>query len=344
MSCQKKLLQKWKISTCRHLCLDIRTPQEFKLNHLQPSTNIPFDQLKKRMAELPPKHIPFALVTFSNYTSTTTTTTFGAKKVKRYIDKESLDEGEHWLLEHGWQPHYVFRPGQDPCFWPKARLVECDDDEPQVNKPWILYQPHALLKDYMDLIVKTLGGQGRHILDIGCGSGRDLTWLLLHQPTWYATGVDHLAGAQERFASMTRSIRDRAHFSSAKVMADGSWKTINLDSTIAISPVEHTQPVNQQQYDMVMTIRFFIRPFLPILPNLVKPGGLLIISHFLDRGNYQQPKKERRLWEGELNQFAQQMGLTILVDRIEWIEDGIRPVQSMILQKPVLSPPLISVV
>jgi hypothetical protein len=136
--------------------------------------------------------------------------------------------------------------------------------------------------------------------------------------------VDHLAGAQERFGSMTASLGDRARFVSAKVKADGTWKS-----------TERLLIDGGQPYDMVMTIRFFVRPLLPILPTLVKSGGLVVISHFVDIGDYQHPKKERRLRQGELNRFAEQMGLAVLVDRLEWIEDGIRPVQSVILQKVV---------
>ncbi|CAO3615679.1 unnamed protein product [Cunninghamella blakesleeana] len=194
-----------------------------------------------------------------------------------------------------------------------------------------------------------------HILDIGCGSGRDLTYLLLNNPTWYGVGIDYLPGAFQRFQTMTSSIHQkekRVQFIYGKLLNDGTWniKENHDQHDDLLLPI----------YDMIITIRFFNRTLLPYLPTLfLKPGGLMVLSHFIDlpplwmkdkddkekikigddhdehphpHDYYYSPKKEKRLYPGELHQFAKDLDLTILVDRIEYIEDG-RPVHSMILQK-----------
>ncbi|KAI8099502.1 uncharacterized protein BX664DRAFT_354912 [Halteromyces radiatus] len=361
MICLKSRLNQWKNSSFQHLCLDLRSTFEYNQQHLVPSTHIPLEQLHKRMAELPPKHIPFALVT----TTIVQNNSFLSTEYKT---------GEQWLLDRGWQPRIIFRPNSELCFWPKARLAGYVNEKYEQQQSWIMFSPHPLLKDYMDLIVTTLQqnnnmDERRKVLDIGCGSGRDLTWLLLHQRKWCATGVDYLSGARERFETMTTLIKDRVQFIRAKVQIDGTWQYLDImeqhqhnekkgDGGMMTSFVSNNKNENfnsyhkdqktkmmttrieseqhhqqQQQYDLVMTFRFFIRPVLWTLPCFVKPGGILMISHFVDIGDYQQPKKEKRLRKGELNDFARRMDLTILVDRLDTTEDGNRTMHSMIFQK-----------
>lgn len=343
MPCLKKQLLQWK-KKCQ-LCLDVRPTKEYLKQHLQPSTNIPFEELPYRLGELPPKQrFPFALLTSNHPTS-------------------SLEQ-QLFLKERGWQPHYIFEPFKYPSFWKEAQRLGCLTT--QVPLPWLLFRPHSLFLDYMSFIQSILSSQlyqkekkdDNHdddahnkikILDIGCGSGRDLTYLLLKNPSWYGVGMDYLPGAYQRFQQMTLSIpnnKNRVQFIYGKLLNNGTWIIKDKDN-------HHHQQQDDNLllpiYDMIITIRFFNRTLLPLLPTLfLKPGGLMVISHFIDlplqydfiKGKegedndfyYLSPKKEKRLYPGELNQFAKDLDLTILVDRIEYIEDG-RPVHSMILQK-----------
>ncbi|CAO3619656.1 unnamed protein product [Cunninghamella echinulata] len=324
MSCIKQQLLHWK-KNCQ-LCLDVRPSQEYLKRHIAPSTNIPFKELAYRLGELPPKPIPFALVTSTS---------------------SDFNDPYNFLKDRGWQPQYLFDTIATVGFWDKVQQLGCLSTGSRYP-PWLLFRPHSLFLDYMSLIQSTLLSEQQknkkeneriNILDIGCGSGRDLTYILLNNPTWHGIGVDYLSGAYQRFQLMTQSVQDRIQFIYAKLLMDGTWKIKRKgdDDDDHDNGIITTTTTNTT-FDMIITIRFFNRPLLSLLPTLfLKPGGLMVISHFIDHHDQQQqqyqfPKKEKRLYPGELNQFAQDMNLTILVDRLEWIEDG-RPIHSMILQK-----------
>ncbi|CAO3615676.1 unnamed protein product [Cunninghamella blakesleeana] len=104
MICLQKQLSQWKKKN--PLCLDIRPKKEYLKQHLQPSTNIPFEELPYRLGELPPKQgYPFALLTSSSPTI----------RLKQQL----------FLKERGWQPHYIFEPFNypDSFFWKEAQRL-----------------------------------------------------------------------------------------------------------------------------------------------------------------------------------------------------------------------------
>ncbi|KAI8065930.1 hypothetical protein BC940DRAFT_334445 [Gongronella butleri] len=300
-------LLSWQRSPFRHLCLDTRPSAEFLQHHLWPSVNIPVDQLNKRMAELPPRNQPFALVT---------------------DDSADRDVAVDWLADHGWHPVMIFRPALEPRFWAEVDALYRDkkqncDQKDDFAGPALLFQPHAVLSDFLPLLRDTLHAGNTeansevHVLDVGCGSGRDVMWLLAHQPNWHAAGVDTRDSARERFGLMTQQLENhekRVCFVQTKV-----GKTI--------------EGLPRQQYDLVLMLRCLLRPFMDgALPTLVRPGGLFVISQFVDQGVYTQPRQAQRLRIDEVDQWAQRANFNILVSRIETIEDG-RPVHSAILQR-----------
>ncbi|KAI9300559.1 hypothetical protein BJ944DRAFT_272860, partial [Cunninghamella echinulata] len=312
MSCIKQQLLHWK-KNCQ-LCLDVRPSQEYLKRHIAPSTNIPFKELAYRLGELPPKPIPFALVTSTS---------------------SNFNDAYDFLKARGWQPQYIFDTTAMVGFWDKVQQLGYLSTGARYP-PWLLFRPHGLFLDHMPLIQSRLSSSQQqqqqknknkkendriNILDIGCGSGRDLTYVLLNNPTWHGIGVDYLPGAYQRFQSMTQSVQDRIQFVYAKLLMDGTWKTKEKggDGDNNNNDNETIIPTNTA-FDMIITIRFFNRPLLRLLPTLfLKPGGLMVISHFIDHQDQRQqpyyfPKKEKRLYPGELNQFARDLNLTILVD------------------------------
>lgn len=318
----KAVLARWKQSPTR-LCLDLRSAAAYQTRHLVPSTNIPWQQITQRCAELPPKNVPFAIVE------------------PAHVRGECVP----WLEERGWQCPWVFYEDDEELWTADTTMIEHGPP----SQRWLLFQPCPFLARHIDLIESRLNGGKKTCLDIGCGSGRDVAWLMASKG-WHVYALDSSNGAVERTQALAEHMGVKDHLvktMQAKVMADGGWKSfdetkggegISLSKEQQYSP---GMPVDQffrdkmgcNQYDMVVTIRFLVRSLLPQLPDLLKPGGMLVISHFVDDGvhEYDQPRKSHRLQLGELAElYGQRQDLEILVDVIEEIEDG-RPVNSIIV-------------
>lgn len=347
-------VQSWKQSlVSAHLCLDLRSPSAYKRRHFVPSTNIPWSQLSLRCAELPPKSVPFAVV---EPTGQTTGSCIA------------------WLQQHGWQCPWVFHEDEllNDTFWVDAcRQGWAQDLEKSIipnnrawpGKPWLLFQPCPFLANQIDRIEQSLSnskppGTLLKCLDIGCGSGRDVAWLLSRPLSrWKVYAIDSLRGAVERTAALASNmgVDDRLTVTQAKITAEGSWKTLDgsssnnneelsttapQDKRVRFSPGIPTEAFfsrllgSEQKFDMILTIRFLVRALLPQLPSLLNVGGFLVISHFVEDGvhQYDQPRMDHRLRLGELAElFSAMPGTEVIVDIIEEIEDG-RPVNSVIVQ------------
>lgn len=225
-------LQAWKESRNR-LCLDLRTRQEYKDRHLIPSTNIPLQQLSIRQAELPLKDVPFAVIEPSNSKNCSS-----------------------WLLDRGWSCSWVF--SENNAFWEEAEqndLVEIDSNSTSsdysMKKPWFLFQPSPFLEENIQLIENGLSkndkGSTWTCLDMGCGSGRDVTWILsrnkylLSDSKWQVSAIDGQLGPILRTESMINNMDARKHLdmlAQAKLLKDGSWKLVSnlLEKDCTIDP------------------------------------------------------------------------------------------------------------
>lgn len=316
----KAVLARWKQSPAR-LCLDLRSAAAYQTRHLVPSTNIPWQQLAQRCAELPPKNVPFAIVE------------------PAHCRGECLP----WLQERGWQCPWVFSDDDDELWTADTTLVEHGSP----SQRWLLFRPCPFLERHIDLIESRLTDH-KTCLDIGCGSGRDVAWLMASRG-WHVYALDSSNGAVERTQALAEHMGVKDHLvktMQAKVMADGGWRSFDDAKQVTLTKEQQYSPgipadvffrdkMGCNQFDMVVTIRFLVRSLLPHLPDLLKPGGVLVISHFVDDGvhEYDQPRKSHRLQLGELAElYGQRKDLEILVDVIEEIEDG-RPVNSIIVSR-----------
>ncbi|KAG0171724.1 hypothetical protein DFQ28_002431 [Apophysomyces sp. BC1034] len=320
-------LRAWKESASSHLCLDLRAITEYQARHFVPSTNIPWSQLRQRCAELPPKRLPFAVV-----------------------EPADARGCASWLVEHGWQCPWVFWEGEcNTPFWTDACEAGWAERE-TMTKQWLLFSPCPFLAANIDMIERDFGNSKAQCLDIGCGSGRDTAWLLSRNRAWQITALDSLRGAVERTETLAAHLgsRDRLKVVQAKIMANGAWKDITRgqEEPVGLDPLEQKRQMfspgvstaeffGAEQFDLVLTIRFLVRSLLPQLPQLLRVGGYLVISHFVEDGvhTYDQPRKEHRLALGELRELYESMGnMEVLVDIIEEIEDG-RPVNSVVIRR-----------
>ncbi|KAI9318116.1 hypothetical protein BX666DRAFT_1934913 [Dichotomocladium elegans] len=328
-------ITRWKQSSSKLLCLDLRSTAAFRARHLVPSTHIPWHQLHDRCAELPPKNVPFAV-----------------------MEPADLDgKGVSWLEERGWQCPWVFRDDDDAVWTADAAIVE---HNALPARPTLMFSACPFLVKQMDMMEGGLQRK-RTCLDIGCGSGRDVAWLMATRDAWEVVAVDSIAGALKRTRALATHLgveKQLLKTIQAKVMADGGWKALDEEGTSSsssssqveeesaaskaerFSPGIATQAFFESmdcpgQYDLVLTIRFLVRSLLPQLPDLLKPGGFALISHFVDDGLhvYDQPRKSHRLNLGELAAlYGKREDVDVVVDVIEEIEDG-RPVNSVIIRK-----------
>lgn len=91
-------------------------------------------------------------------------------------------------------------------------------------------------------------------LDVACGSGRNLRWLM--EAGWQVTGVDRDTAAIAPLQSLAKIINAD--------IEDGPW------------------PLPEQQFDLVVVCNYLWRPLFDDILSAVKPGAWLIWETFAD--------------------------------------------------------------
>ncbi|CAG8634114.1 13117_t:CDS:1 [Funneliformis caledonium] len=339
----KSTLNHWLCSSQRQLLLDLRSSHNHDACRIIPSTCIPLDDIKKHLFELPPKSLPFAVLEPHDH-----------KGVAQKL-----------LIDQGWKVPWIFVEGEE--LWKVSRELGILEEHANNNgnntenesnlsnrHGWVLFQPSPFLMNNIDFIensLKTLSSN--HVfncLDVACGSGRDVAWLSSRQTVdWRTTAIDAMSGALDRTRRLaSRSgVLNKIQTVHVKIMTNGSVKKYQefppgddvsgkvetrtkLDNSIKENQIEFLK----KKYDLVLSIRFLNREFLPTMANLVKPDGFLLISTFVNDGEhtYKNPQSNsHRLELGELD-IKFQKEFEVIKDEIELIEDG-RPVNSFLARK-----------
>ncbi|KAK7197259.1 S-adenosyl-L-methionine-dependent methyltransferase-like protein [Novymonas esmeraldas] len=143
-------------------------------------------------------------------------------------------------------------------------------------------------------------------LDVGCGAGRDLAYLAARG--WAVVGFDN----RKPLADRSRDFCTR-HGTAARVgvcVADARWRL----------------PFRTAAFDLIHVCRFLHRPLLPTLATLLRAGGLLLYSHFLEgceRTARGYPRKDSGFFRaGELEDTLLQHSFTLLCAETDQLEDG----------------------
>lgn len=133
-------------------------------------------------------------------------------------------------------------------------------------------------------------------LDVACGSGRNLRWLV--QAGWRVTGVD-------RDTTATSPLRGLAEIVDADI-ENGPW------------------PLPQQQFDLVVVCNYLWRPLFDDIRAAVKPGGWLIWETFADgQQTIGRPSRpEFLLQRGELLRVCRDWRIVAYEDLFE---DSVNP-------------------
>ena len=122
-----------------------------------------------------------------------------------------------------------------------------------------LLQPTHVLEDFIDRI--EAGTDSRIVMDLGCGSGREVCFLALRG--WNVFAVDNMPKQMSK-----------------KFGTSGQIRTECLDVKRQISRM----PVllGTHGVDLLLVVGFFHCAKLPRLMALVKPGGFVLFSQFRD--------------------------------------------------------------
>ncbi len=105
---------------------------------------------------------------------------------------------------------------------------------------------------------------GGSVLDLACGSGRNLRWLAARG--WRCTGVDRDAAALARSAGLAELLQAD--------IESGPW------------------PLADRQFDAVAIFNYLWRPLWPRILDALAPGGVLVYQTFAD-GNQMVGKPSR---------------------------------------------------
>eukprot|EP00667_Euglena_gracilis_P015172 EG_transcript_15749 len=278
----------------RHL-LDVRPRARFEHQRLSGAANIPVAELRTRLFELPaPAAGPLCLLA---------------------EDEAAATLAADILLTAKWEvAHVVF---DRPELW---KDLSRDGEALATGAAYVrMWRPSPLVEDWLAHTPASRPGAAAGsvprppplALDLGCGSGRDAVFLALHG--WRVVGVDQRPCLLER-ASALAANSGVAHLFQATecdLQQDWPWE----DATV----------------DLVVCIRFLLRSSFPKIAAVLRPGGHLLYSHFLE--GCAKPRDPRHLLRrGELAAAFGAVGFTVLQDSEGAIEDG-RPVCNFIAMK-----------
>ena len=133
-------------------------------------------------------------------------------------------------------------------------------------------------------------------LDVACGAGRNLRWLV--EAGWQVTGVD-------RDSTATMPLRGLAEIIDADI-ENGPW------------------PLAARQFDLVVVCNYLWRPLFETVKAAVKPGGWLIWETFADgQQTIGRPARaDFLLKRGELLRVCDEWRIVAYEDLFE---DGVNP-------------------
>lgn len=245
-SCQ---LSDWISSRAK--VLDLRSADAFYARRLSRSHNIPEQDLKSRLFELPDGNTQFAIL------------------LPRVRQKDWID-----VLREKWNVAYIFEDSED--LWQLAHAAGVvDTGMPQSLV--LLFQPCPVLEANINIIEQPADSL-RTCLDIGCGSGRDIIYLAARG--WKVHGIDNWKGAVRRATAAAHNygLSDRMTITRASIEPDGHLKGYDGSE-------EQAQAAIAGKYSLVLCVRFLSRGFFEQMRRAVARGGFLLVSTFVEDDN-----------------------------------------------------------
>ncbi|WFD42630.1 hypothetical protein MPSI1_001276 [Malassezia psittaci] len=332
--------QGWVCSSPR-LCLDLRA--DFDQGHLKGAVHIArLDALKSRFSTLPKRGVPFLIVCDGDEFHRVAQAFVPAERWNILaiigIDADKLPESPH--------PCYAMSL-QALRSWGLSYSLWSEGEDDHAN---LLFSPAPVVERFLECWEPQ---QNETILDIGCGAGRDTTFILTRGrcrgAAWRATLLDRWRQALKR-AELLMNDNNLVHgpgchaeaFLPLNIMQDGQLQLDGHCTTLQQANLP------QAYYTLIVMIRFWHIAFLYTLPSRTAPGSFVVLSHFVHEPNtfldtkskeysdYDSPPPSARIHKHDFDKLIKSWNATqswhIVDHRIESIEDG-RPVFSVVLHR-----------
>ncbi|GAB6070401.1 hypothetical protein JCM30760_14980 [Thiomicrorhabdus hydrogeniphila] len=262
--------------------IDLRSFEDYKLNHLKGATWLSWQNLPESLNALP------------------------AAPAKLYLvgDKEEIEAASIFLDSKGYLVcgSLVIQSNQAMQDWSSnlPGLVKSGSDSK------ILWSPSGLVSHFVDLLNQSQlsfnleEGARPTVLDIGCGGGRDAIFLAKNRMN--VTAIDNESKVLKRSKAL-------ANLSGANV----KFKCCDIKKAGCLP---------EQQFDLITMVRFLNRETFNYIKQAIKPGGFVLFQTFTEGvEKFGSPKNPNFILKhGELAHFF--AGFTIIIDKVETIDDG----------------------
>ena len=265
--------------------LDVRSLAEFEKSHIINSGHIPLEELPERFFELPKSSQPIGLV----------------------VNNEIKSNAIELLSAKNYEVRKLL-------VW--EAMPDKFDSFESGSKTKQLWEPTPALEFFTDQIssgIYPLKSKKPRVLDIGCGSGRDLVYMANHG--WETCGIDYIPAALNKYKQLSsrNGVPARA-----------------LEMDLEKDPQSFVEL--NEQFELIQVFRYLHRPLLGLLEPKILPGGYLIYQTFVEGCEvFGKPKRPRFILKyGELaSHFS---SFEILVDKKVILDDG-RPTNLFIARK-----------
>lgn len=168
--------------------------------------------------------------------------------------------------------------------------------------------------------------------DVGCGSGRDAVWLA-KRGVWDVRAVDRLPKCHVKVRQLSERHGvggyvscEEAVIKAGVVVASRPYPAPSSEGA-AEEATMSSSSFEQEQYDLVVVVRFLEREFFGALKRMMRPhGGYLVFVSFLDRAAegmvYESPRDPRRLLQPD--ELARTFGeeFEVVKDEVWPLPDG----------------------
>eukprot|EP00943_MAST-04B_sp_MAST-4B-sp1_P002970 g2970.t1 len=270
------------LATTKLTIIDVRASSEFIKSHVVDSFNIPFTEIKDRKYELPPRYVVFFVI----------------------VGKEELCTAQNWFLK---QPFDI----EGFLIWEYIEKLPITTGSGVVRHCNVIkcghkykfpFQACPLLNQEIEFLkMKIKNNNETHIIDLGCGSGRDTIFMAKHFDKANILAVDNLPGKIQQVLNFTKNYninnvipieKDvRKNGSLFELYDEYNSKLLIKNEALSLERANmrngsdllnvNNNSSNAKGFSIVIISRFLCRDVFQEIFHLLNVGGILCIHSFL---------------------------------------------------------------